>query len=131
MVTVHSDRAHDVDAAIRCVEFPRLTSLTMNLDGYGDGTYVPRLEKHQVISMHIDPPFDVNPDSYGVIRDEMDIIMDQIPVVNPYLGCWGRAAPKLTCYQIVFPDLEFLSFIDRTRVHVGSLKRLAERLPYL
>lgn len=80
LVTVREDCAGECDDALRGVAFPKLESLHMILDGYGDGVYVPRIKSHRLAVLKINPPYDVNPETFGVTRDEMDTILEQIPV---------------------------------------------------
>jgi hypothetical protein len=80
LVTVSEDRAGECDDALRGVAFPKLQSLHMMLDGYGDGLYVPRIQIHRLAVLEINPQYDVNPETFGMTSDEMDTILEQIPV---------------------------------------------------
>lgn len=83
-----AERFAPYDEAIQGVSFPALRTLTVYLD---DGHHVPTVKGHQVRGLTLNPRFDVNPDTYGVDRDDIETILDQIAV-----SCrrWARCARR-------------------------------------
>ncbi|KAF2096260.1 hypothetical protein NA57DRAFT_79027 [Rhizodiscina lignyota] len=109
LVTISDSR--DPDSPLCAVIFPKLEALKLVLDGYCDGFYVPKVNCPKLTNLEIDPPYESEPEeSFGITRDEMDIILDQIPNV--------------------FPSLEYISFLNCVKINSGALKHLAERLPH-
>ena len=55
---------------------------------------MPRIETHRISRLEVKPHFGVNPDFpdfYGMSRDDMGVVLDQIPVCSiRMLGRHGR-----------------------------------------
>lgn len=77
LVTVTEDAAAECDSALFGVTFPKSTSLKLILN---HSCYVPRVEGHGFTELLIDPPFECNPDTYLMTRDQIGAVLDQIPV---------------------------------------------------
>lgn len=83
LVTVSSSDASHVDEALRGLRFPKLESLSMYIEGGFYGYHIPRVEHPQLSALEIDPPYDVSTDTFGVPIDDMDEILEQVPVSSP------------------------------------------------
>ncbi|CAG9953947.1 unnamed protein product [Clonostachys rosea f. rosea IK726] len=68
------DEASKNDEPLKGLEFPKLESVDLPLAGWGESEYIPRIGNHQVKILVIDPSFDVYPDTYRVMQDEMGSI---------------------------------------------------------
>jgi hypothetical protein len=80
IVTVNEEKAAEDDAVLKGLKFPKLDYMWMMLDDHQDGFYVPRVEGHCIKTLEIDPRFELYPDTYGMTRDEIGMILEQIPV---------------------------------------------------
>lgn len=100
LVTVNEERAAECDDVLKDVAFPRLKGVGMVLDDWNDGFYVPRIGKHWVTHLEIDPRFEYNPTTYGMTIDEMGMILEQIPVRLSNLQATEFRANDLTIAAI-------------------------------
>ncbi|KAK7217739.1 hypothetical protein V2G26_005742 [Clonostachys chloroleuca] len=108
---VPPDEAFENDEPLKGLEFPKLESVDLPLAGWGESEYIPRIRNHQVRILAIDPSFDIYPDTYRVMQDEMGSILEQIPDI--------------------FPDLENVDIIDSCLVAPGAIEKCESRLPKL
>ncbi|KAF7352188.1 putative rta1 domain protein [Mycena venus] len=106
--------AAETDEALHGLAFPRLTVLKIWVPnpGYDDPPHVPSIQNHRIVALEIDPHYEMcYPEFFGVLEEEWEVILEQIPNV--------------------FPDLERFEFKDCSLVEQRVLERFAGRLPRL
>ncbi|CAG9984975.1 unnamed protein product [Clonostachys byssicola] len=108
---VPPDEASENDEPLKGLDFPKLESVDLPLAGWGQSEYIPRIRNHRVKILAIDPSFDIYPDTYRVMQDEMGSILEQIPDI--------------------FPDLENVDIIDCCLAAPGAIEKCESRLPKL
>jgi hypothetical protein len=86
LATTSKEQGVRADLVLRDLKFPKLESVMLRLVDH-DGCYIPRVEKQAVKSVDIDPRFEVYPDTYGMSRDEIGSILDQI-TVGLFASCY-------------------------------------------
>ena|ERR1700761_879091 len=84
IITVSEGSLRKCDDALRGIAFPKQKLLRM-YPRCGQ-IYVPVIENHRLTILDIDPPFDVNPITYGMTRDEMETILEQTTVSPIHLS---------------------------------------------
>lgn len=128
LITLSRSEAARGDAVLEGVEFPRLKEVRIYLDGNGE--HITKIRGSHVKVLDLDPSFDYYPDTYRVSREEMDVILDQLPVsIFRQTSPWLPANGLIT--QACFPNVEEVSFIDRCLAFPGALERFQAKLPHL
>ena len=77
------ESAEAVDQSLRNVSFPRIESLRLRLPGCDGPSHLPRVCCPRLVTLEIDPRFEHMPDTYCVLPQEWDEVLDQIPVGGP------------------------------------------------
>ncbi|CAH0051851.1 unnamed protein product [Clonostachys solani] len=108
---VPPDEAFENDEPLKGLEFPKLENVDLPLAGWGQSEYIPRIGNHRVKILSIDPSFDVYPDTYRVMQEELGSILEQIPDI--------------------FPELENVDIIDSCLAAPGAIEKCESRLPKL
>lgn len=78
LVTLSSSEVARANVVLEGLEFPRLTEVRIYLDG--DGEFITKIRGDHVKILDVDPSFDCYPDTYRVSREQMDTILEQLPV---------------------------------------------------
>lgn len=107
--TVGQEEAASADAALQGISFSNLRSTTLQVNPLASGYHIPRIHAPGLVELCIDPPFDVNPDSYYLRGSEWDGILDQIAVCYGMLpircrvsvnSCGRTSSPTLRRYTL-------------------------------
>ncbi|VUC28742.1 unnamed protein product [Clonostachys rosea] len=130
---VPPDDAFEHDEPLKGLDFPKLESVDLPLAGWGESEYIPRIKNHRVKILAIDPSFDIYPDTYRVMQNEMGSILDQIPVRIVFvlvISAVFYREPNCVIQEI-FPDLENVDIIDCCLAAPGAIEKCESRLPKL
>ena len=79
LITVDEADLEETNDLLRGVAFPKLKLLRLIEQDCAGPNYVPRIGIHRVRELDIDVPYDCHT-GYGVSQDDMDTLLEQIPV---------------------------------------------------